>query len=495
MSPRTEPDMDPYGSIQDLFRRLKPEDREVFSRDDKGMARLFAECFRDKLRYNVTAENWYQYDGKIWKPDTSGMVTASYAKMFSDALFFYAFQMLDGKEKSSFLKFIGRYGDYSRRKTLIADARSETFFSNADLDRDGSLYNLQDGVLNLDTLELLPHRPEYLLSKISNVHYDPDARSPLFEKVLSEVLEKDSNKIYYLLKWFGLSLTEDTSHEEMLILLGVSTRNGKSTLLETVSYMHGGSAGYALSMPPETLAQRKSRDSRTASGDIARLDGCRMLVTSEPPKGMLLDAALLKTLSGRDTITARHLYEREFQFEPKFKLFMNTNHLPHIQDDTLFTSGRIKVIEFNRHFTPEEQDTTLKTRLRSRENLSGIFNCCVEGLKMYREDGLEPPKVIIQAVESYRASNDKLQNFISECMVRTGKNTGAGVAYQAYRRWCLDNGYGVESKGNFFAELKRKSLFSPLGTVSGKSVKNVLVGYELSDIEFAQMEFTTHAPF
>jgi len=40
---------------------------------------------------------------------------------------------------------------------------------------------------------------------------------------------------------------------------------------------------------------------------------------------MIFDAALLKTLLGRDSIVARHLHEREFEFDPMFKLFMNTN--------------------------------------------------------------------------------------------------------------------------------------------------------------------------
>lgn len=59
---------------------------------------------------------------------------------------------------------------------------------------------------------------------------------------------------------------------------------------------------------------------------------------SEPPKRMLFDTALLKSLLGleRDSITARHLHQREFEFIPKFKLVINTNYLPTITDDTVF---------------------------------------------------------------------------------------------------------------------------------------------------------------
>ena len=112
-------------------------------------------------------------------------------------------------------------------------------------------------------------------------------------------------------------------------------------------------------MKPESLAVRQNLDSRQASGDIARLAGCRFCNSSEPPKRMLFDTALLKSLLGRDSITARHLYQRETTFIPKFKLVVNTNFLPTITDDTVFSSGRINVISFDRHFEPQEQDKDL----------------------------------------------------------------------------------------------------------------------------------------
>ena len=236
-------------------------------------------------------------------------------------------------------------------------------------------------------------------------------------------------------------------------------------------------------MLPETLAQMQNKDSRQASGDIARLDGCRFLNASEPPKRMIFDVGLLKNLLGRDSITARHLHEREFEFIPRFKLFINTNFLPLITDDTLFTSGRINVITFNRHFEPHEQDKNLKNKLIKAENLSGILNWCIEGLKLYYKDGAKPPQAVTTATDEYRTNSDKIGNFISECMERTGKNAKALDVYTRYKEWCLDNGFGVENKGNFFDELRGKGILAQSGTVKGVTVRNVVIGYELIEEE------------
>lgn len=113
---------------------------------------------------------------------------------------------------------------------------------------------------------------------------------------------------------------------------------------------------YATTISPESLAIKANKDSRTASPDIAKLAGTRLVVASEPPRRMLFDSSLVKTLTGRDTVSARFLHENEFQFKPKFKLILNSNYLPVISDKTVFSSNRVKVVPFERHFTEKEQN-------------------------------------------------------------------------------------------------------------------------------------------
>lgn len=467
---------DPAGDIQVDLMDNQPEYQKWTERE---MSSLFAKIFRKELRYNTTAKSWYFFDGRIWKEDTGGMQAAGKAKLLADALLIYCTGIDNEKLRSDFLKYVARYGNFSSRKTLIEDARSEMFVTQSEFDCNKHLINCYNGAFNLNTFELLPHDPEQMLTKLSNIVYWPQAKAKRFESFVNEIMCGDTEKIVYLQKTLGYALTADTSYETCWFWYGSSTRNGKSTLAETYAHMLGNSSGYALAMSPETLAQKKTKDSRQASGDIARLNGCRFLNASEPPKRMLFDAALLKTLLGRDTITARHLYEREFEFIPEFKLFINTNYLPVIQDDTLFSSGRINVLTFDKHFSPAEQDPTLKQTLRTPEIVSGIFNWCLDGLRLYRETGLDPPASVVSATASYREGNDKLQNFFSDCMERTGNNTGAGTAYRAYQNWCSLNGYGIDSKRSFFEELKAKNLLADRGTVDGMQVRNIIPGYTL----------------
>lgn len=454
-----------------------------YSLDDKGFGALFAEVFKDTCRYNATAKEWYFYNGKVWTRDEGSMRTLNKAKELADGLLIYATTIEDEKQKQNYIGYVSKLGQLRFRETMVKDSRDIHFVTQSDFDKNLDLFNCQNGTLNLKTFDFTPHNSDDLLSKISNVIYEPSAKSEEWEKFINEVMQGDTDKTEYLQKILGYSLTADTNLETCFILYGATTRNGKSTLIETMLYMLGNTAGYGMSMRPETLAQKQNKDSRQASGDIARLDGCRFLNASEPPKRMIFDVGLIKNLLGRDSITARHLHEREFEFIPRFKLFINTNFLPLITDDTLFTSGRINVITFDRHFEPHEQDKNLKNKLIKAENLSGILNWCIGGLKLYYKDGAKPPQAVTTATDEYRTNSDKIGNFISECMERTGKNAKALDVYTRYKEWCLDNGFGVENKGNFFDELRGKGILAQSGTVKGVTVRNVVIGYELIEEE------------
>lgn len=209
----------------------------------------------------------------------------------------------------------------------------------------------------------------------------------------------------YLQKALGYALSGDTSEECFFVLYGPKSRNGKSTLMETIMHIMG---DYGKSVQPETIGKRHTSGS-SPNEDIARLVGARLVNIAEPDKQLVLSVATVKTLTGNDTITARFLHENSFAFKPQFKMFVNTNHLPRATDNTIFASGRVKVIPFERHFSPTEQDKTLKITLTKPQHLSGILNWLIQGYNLFQAQRLVPPPVVEQATAEYRQDNVCLQ--------------------------------------------------------------------------------------
>lgn len=457
---------------------------------EAGNGELFADLFKVECRYNETDKVWMIYDGKVWVKDTEGLMVARRAKLVEHALeIYYSAKNHLSRNISDEQKHYRKLGNRKNRVTMIEDAKDKYFFNNEQTNSNPYLFNCINGVYDLKTGIFRDHRADDLMTKISNVNYDPMAVSSDFINFITDIMMGDMDKVEFLQKLLGYSLSGDCCEEAMYIFYGATTRNGKSTLMETIAYMLGNTDGYAMNMRPESLAFRQNTDSRTANGDIARLQGVRFLVCSEPPKRMIFDVGLVKLLTGRDSITARELYSREFEFTPMFKLMMNTNFLPIIGDDSLFSSGRINVIEFNKHFTEQMQDKGLKNRLKESHNISGVFNWCVEGYQKYLLNGLVPPQSVKDATAVYRKVSDKVGTFIEDALIPAPNDCiKASNVYAAYRIWCSSNGYSAENKKNFFAELRSKSILSETGYVNGKTVRNAVVGYSIDN------EYTNFLP-
>lgn len=462
--------------IDDLLDTIKPDEyKSTKEGDDIAAGRLFAEVFGNVVRYDITAKSFKYYNGKVWKTDEEGLIAFHLTKIIQKGLYRYIGRKGTDVQKN-FIKFVEKLSARGKREVMLKEAKDFLFVDSTIWDARGELLNCQNGVYDLHTHELLKHSPEFFLTKITNVEYLPDVKSQDWETFIEEVTQSPEKARYLQVK-FGYGMTSDTSEESLDIIYGKTTRNGKSTVLETMTYILG---SYAMNVNPETLAQ-KPRDSRSPSEDVARLNGCRFLVCPEPPKRMVFDVSRVKTFIGRDTLTARNLYEKSFEFVPCFKLFMNTNYLPLVTDDTLFSSGRVRVITFDRHFTEEEQDKTLKDRLRTPENVSGILNWCLDGLKIYQREGIVVPQCIKEATHEYRESQDKINQFITDKLEESeGGVLTVKDIYPKYYDWCKCNGYGVEGKRNFIEELKSKDIWRKTGTIRGKTTFNVIVGYDVA---------------
>lgn len=477
------------GTLANQLVRLDAANK--FPLTDIGSAMLFSAVFKNKHRYNVTAKDWFFYDGQRWILDREGLRARKSAKELSKALSIYAVNCLpdeDEKRKEQYLKYALTW-TYSRtRNAIIQDSRDLNFISNEELDADDYVLNLQNCVLvfHEDKVEKHEHSADLLLSKIANAEYRPEARCERWEQFLDEVMQGDKDKIHYLQKLFGTCLTGDVRLEKMWFLFGSTTRNGKSTMIERIADVLG---DYSKTIRPETLAIKNNPDSRTASPDVAKLAGTRLCVCSEIPKRMPLDVGLLKTLTGRDTIVARFLHQDEFQFVPKFKMICNTNFLPVVSDNTIFKSDRVQVVSFDRHFEESEQDKTLKDKLSTKEALSGILNWMIEGWIAFCREGLEVPEAIKKSTTDYEASSDKLQNFINECLAEAeGKNISVKETYARYEKWCSENGYHVENKQNFISDCKAKGIYKERGMVDGSQVRNIIKDYEFAEDGFMEVD-------
>ena len=270
-----------------------------------------------------------------------------------------------------------RNGTFSTDSDIyLKDAQSVYPIPMAAFDSNRYLLNCNNGTLDLKAKTFYLHNPDDLLTKICAVDYIPSAHSQRFDAFIDEIMSHDSEKARFLQKSLGYGISGDTRYECLFLLYGELTRNGKGTLMESCLTAVG---DYGRTVRPETIAQKQNTNSQAPSEDLARLAGIRFANISESSRGLVLNAAQVKSMTGNDSINARYLHENSFDFKPQFKLYINTNYLPVISDMTLFSSGRVVIIPFDRHFEEWEQDKSLKEEFSKPEVQSAILNWLVDG--------------------------------------------------------------------------------------------------------------------
>lgn len=460
--------------------KCAPEKKAVgrYARTDIGNGNLFADWARNLARYNADRGVWYVYNGKFWEADVKGAKVRELCKKLADALLIYAMGLPDSQAEGSYKSHVIKWQSQRQRETILKDAFSVYPIYQKDFDANPNLFNCKNGTLDLETFQFHKHDPADLLTKISGVKYVPGASCPRWEKFVSEVMQGDLYTAVYLQKTLGYGLTGEAPEECFFILYGPTTRNGKSTMMETYMKIVG---DYGRTSSAKAVAKKDRVDSSAPSEEIARLAGARVVNIPEPDKQLVLSAATVKTLTGRDTITARYLHENSFEFSPQFKLFINTNYLPRITDVSVFSSGRVKVIPFNRHFTEKEQDKGLKKKLTRQDSMSGILNWCLDGLKLMRERGLEIPPAVQAAVAEYQHNSDKTARFIEEELEAGGEyEARTADVYARYKAWCVENGLLPEGKPGFYQDLSRYGvIIHRKRPKAGGSETTMILGYRL----------------
>lgn len=456
---------------------FRPESNPRYAWTDIGCANLFADCYRAVARFVPERKMWYVYDGCVWKPDVGNLRAMQLCKRLADLLLIHALTIASEDQRDDYIRFMKKWQLRRSREVILKDAADVYPIDMARFDQDMYLLNVKNGTLDLRDGSFRPHNPDDLITKCAAVDYVPNAHCERWACFISEVMCGDVSKAAYLQKALGYSLTGDTRYECLFIVYGKTTRNGKSSALETFLTMLG---DYGRTSRPETVAVRHMTNSSGPSEDIARLAGVRFVNINELDRKLSLSASTVKSLTGNDSICARYLNENSFSFRPCFKLFINTNYLPVISDMTLFTSGRLKIIPFDRHFAEEEQDKGLKSTLTQPESLSGILNWCLDGLKKLRDVGFEMPESVRRATEDYHNDSDKLALFIEDILIKDDHGEARTAAvYEAFSNWCHDNGYCAESKRSLNAMLQSVAIVERKRPKSGGEKTTMLLGYRI----------------
>lgn len=430
--------------------------------DEIAMAELFAKCYSHNTLYCPESRQWYIYNGSVWEKDTGAIKVCDRLKEFSRLMALYCNEIseddLDIKKK--YTSFIAKLGDRRVRDRILKDAQSEAVISIVKFDCNPYLINCENGTYDLEHNSFHFHKAEDYLTMETNCTYllpTTVVEFDRWEKFIDEITCNDKELALYLQKCLGYSLVGVANEECMFVAYGKTTRNGKGTLLNTIHNILG---DYGNTIDVSFICQNKSgRNFGGANPMICSLKSTRFLTMSESDDTARLDESAIKNYTGGDPISTRQLYGEAFNFVPQFTMWLSCNTLPEIRDKSLFSSDRIKVIRFNKHFSEAERDTRLKEKFQTPEAKSVIFKWLLEGYSLYKKQGLVEPDLVKQDNREYEKANDIVEIFIEEmCEAVDNVRINRLDFYNAFKIWCKTNGVTCKSAHKFYEDCERLSI-------------------------------------
>ena len=439
-------------ALSHIFDTKKEEvDYPVRSYDDTGNADRFVDRYGDLYKHSYIMNKFYIYDGTKWKIDDSGSMRKLIDKMIEDIKhekIVYGEDVTEEEAREFFQKYYKKTRGTQSKKNIMNELMHRRTVTPDDFDKDDLLLNVTNGYIDLTSRELYKHDKDKMFSQIAKTDYSEKMQPSVWLDFLNDIFDGDEEVIRYIQKALGYSLTGSTREQIMFILHGKG-RNGKSIFVETISEILG---DYSNNMQAKSLMVKKNDNINT---DIARLSKARFVTSSEPNEGFRFDEGLIKELTGGDTVTARFLYAEEFEYTPKFKIWISTNHKPIVRgtDDGIWR--RLVLIPFDVQIPEEKVDKDLKFKLL--REAPAILNWMTEGAYMWMQDGLKMPNKLLEASKSYRTEMDVIEQFIAEKCVRDEKGKSSGKElYDAYKIWADDNNEYKMDKNKFGKKLKDK---------------------------------------
>ena len=378
----------------------------------------------------VRGLGWLTWTGTYWKP-TPDQAVSEETRRYLLAQWRRAVQRLE-RAKTDEERKTGEQVVASWRGTLgksritaittLAQGIGTILTGPADLDAHPDLLNVGNGVVDLRTGQLLGHDPGLLLTMHTPVRYSPDATHPDWDAALAAV---PADVRDWLQLRYGQGVTGHMTPDDLLVVQDGGGENGKTTYAVAV---RGALGDYYVAISHRALLGDPSQHPT----ELMSFRGARVALLEELPEERRLSVVRLKALIGTPTMKARLIRQDEVEFAASHTLFLNTNHLPVVDETDHGTWRRLARLRFPYVFRKPTEliaaaherrgDPNLRQRLQEGRHgqHEAVLAWLVTGaVAWYAADRVMPPLPprVLADTREWRGKSDLLLAYAAERLI------------------------------------------------------------------------------
>jgi P4 family phage/plasmid primase-like protien len=301
--------------------------------------------------------------------------------------------------------------------------------------------------------------------------YDPNAPQPIQWLTFLSQLFDTENKCHFedseqhqaaiealhnydevklLQEYMGLSLTNITKFQKMLMLIGVGS-NGKSVILKIVAALLG-----------EGNVSKVSLKDLNNKFNLVALNGKLVNMDCDLDVNALSSDAKFKAIVAGEEMVLENKFEKTFKTPIEVKLWAAGNAFPNVKNDSHGYYRRVMPLMFTRVFSEDKQNRELEHELEAE--LSGILNWALAGLKrLLKEKNFTVPESSKNALLEYQNANNSVARFFNEYLqplvdAKPSEGILCSKVFNAYRIFALKNNLPMMSDSMFGKKLKALSM-------------------------------------
>ncbi len=402
-------------AIQADFSGQKVDPKRLFFKDEVFIPSYMADWFLQRHRAFVMNDDLYIYKNGVYVRDERLFLEEGTVALGEE------FRTNRVKEALAYIKnTVGAVGP-------------------DDAVNNGQRLNLKNGLLDLNTMELTPHTPDFRTIVQLPVDYDPNADCSAIDAFFKAVVPEDA--IPVMEEMAGYCLIISMKYEKALVLYGEGG-NGKGTFIAALTNLLG----------PRNVATVSFQDLTENRFATADLFGKMANLHADIPSKTLENSSQFKELVSGDMIRAEEKNKPSFTFRNRAKLIFSANEPPTSKDNTDGFHRRLLMVPFPHKFTNRE----LRQRLFTSQALSGFLLRALQGMqRLQQQDGFSTSTTVTNSLLDYRKQSDTVARFLDECCsFDAAAMTGKQAVYDAYRNACFQWGNHPVSQIKFNARLK-----------------------------------------
>lgn len=410
---------------------LKPFDNII----SKYIYRLYHEKF---VCSNPEKNEWYYFDGIRWVKENKSfnLRKLTINEVFAQVENYRRELIKDNNVNEELIKnyhnILKILGSGYKLNCLELEFYNSKFYQIIDQNKD--LIGFENGVFDLNNMEFRAGEPGDYVSMTTGYEYkrypvDSFEYAELMDLIYKILPRQDVR--HFTLKSLASCLDGHIRDENFYIFSGKNNTggNGKSTIMDLLQKALG---DYCCTSPV-TLVTSKRESSNSANSALANIKNKRSVIMQEPESNEMIQAGIMKALTGGDKISTRELHSTQMEFRPNAKFFMCCNKIPAISDLDGGVVRRLKITEFVSRFVenpdPENLkngihefkiDRDLKSKLDSYKSV--FMSILLDYYMVYKQEGLEPPTPVLQVTKKYENDNNAIKQFVDENIVRGDKN-------------------------------------------------------------------------